>query len=68
VCSLLMLRCPPAVGFALNNCSEFQDVAITAAKAALLVVILDALRVSKNASWFEDVRRMRLLLAPASSA
>ena len=44
----------PAVGYALNNVSEFQDVAITAAKAALLIVILDALRFSKSSSWFEE--------------
>jgi hypothetical protein len=29
-------------------------VAITAAKAAVLIVILDALRVTKNSSWFEE--------------
>jgi hypothetical protein len=42
------------VGYALNNASEWRDVAITAAKAALLIVILDALRLTKNASWFEE--------------
>ncbi len=42
------------VGYALNNASEWQDVAITACKAALLIVILDALRLTKNASWFEE--------------
>jgi hypothetical protein len=41
------------VGYALNNASEWQDVAITACKAALLIVLLDALRLTKNASWFE---------------
>jgi hypothetical protein len=42
------------VGYALNNASEWQDVAITACKAAVLIVILDALRFTKNASWFEE--------------
>jgi hypothetical protein len=42
------------VGYALNNASEWQDVAITACKAALLIVILDALRLTRNASWFEE--------------
>jgi hypothetical protein len=42
------------VGYALNNASEWQDVAITACKAALLIVILDAMRLTKNASWFEE--------------
>ena len=34
--------------------SEWQDVAITACKAALLIAILDALRLSKNSTWFEE--------------
>ena len=34
--------------------SEWQDVCITACKAALLIFILDALRLTKNASWFEE--------------
>ena len=41
------------VGYGLNSASEWQDVAITACKAALLVAILDLLRLSKNSSWFE---------------
>ena len=53
------------VGYALNNVSEFQDVAITAAKAALLIVILDALRVSRNSTWFEEcVASASILLRP----
>jgi hypothetical protein len=44
------------VGYALNNASEWQDVAVTAFKAALLIVILDALRLTKNSSWFEGTR------------
>jgi hypothetical protein len=42
------------IGYGMNSATEWQDVAITAAKAALLIVILDALRVSKNSSWFEE--------------
>jgi hypothetical protein len=30
-------------------------VLITAAKVALLIVILDALRFSRNTTWFEEV-------------
>ena len=42
------------VGYALNSASEWQDVFVTAGKAALLVAILDALRLSKNSAWFEE--------------
>jgi hypothetical protein len=42
------------VGYALNSAAEWQDVAITAAKAALLVVLLDAMRITKDSSWFEE--------------
>ena len=42
------------VGYALNNASEWQDVFQTAAKAAVLLVILDMLRLTKNATWFEE--------------
>lgn len=42
------------IGYGLNNASEWQDVAVTAFKAALLIVVLDALRLTKNASWFEE--------------
>jgi hypothetical protein len=48
------------VGYALNSASEWQDVAITAAKAALLIVILDAMRVTKDSSWFEEHGALRL--------
>ena len=41
------------VGYGLNSASEWQDVAITACKAALLIAILDLLRLSKNSTWFE---------------
>ena len=42
------------IGYGLNNASEWQDVAVTAFKAALLIVVLDALRLTKNSSWFEE--------------
>ena len=42
------------IGYGMNSATEWQDVAITAVKAALLIVILDALRVTKNSSWFEE--------------
>ena len=42
-----------SVGYAMNNCTEWQEVFKTAAKAALLIVILDALRVTRNSDWFE---------------
>ena len=38
----------------LLQASEWQDVAITAFKAALLIVVLNALRLTKNQSWFEE--------------
>lgn len=38
----------------MNNASEWQEVAKTAAKTALILVILDLLRLSKNGSWFEE--------------
>jgi len=37
----------------MNNASEWQEVAKTAAKTALILVILDLLRLTKNGSWFE---------------
>ena len=42
------------IGYALDNASEWQDVALTALKVALLMVVLDALRLTKNAAWFEE--------------
>ena len=42
------------IGYALDNASEWQEVFKTAAKTALILVILDLLRLSKNASWFEE--------------
>ena len=41
------------VGYALNNASEWQEVFKTAAKTAVILVILDLLRVTKDAPWFE---------------
>lgn len=43
-----------SVSCAMNNVSEWQDVATTAFKAALLIVVLDALRLTRNSSWFEE--------------
>jgi hypothetical protein len=37
----------------LPQASEWQDVLQTAAQAALLVVVMDALRLSRNSTWFE---------------
>ena len=42
------------VGYAINNASEWQDVAKTAVQAALVLVVLDFLRLTKNSSWFEE--------------
>ena len=42
------------IGYALDNASEWQEVAKTAAKAALILVILDMLRITKNRPWFEE--------------
>ena len=42
------------VGYSLNNASEWQEVFKTAAKTALILVILDILRVTKDAPWFEE--------------
>jgi hypothetical protein len=42
------------VGYALNNASEWQEVFKTAAKTAVFLVILDLLRVTKDAPWFEE--------------
>ena len=40
----------------MDNATEWQEVFKTAAKTALVLVILDLMRLNKNASWFE-VRR-----------
>jgi hypothetical protein len=42
------------IGYALENVSEWQDVALTACKIAVLMVILDLLRLTRNATWFEE--------------
>jgi hypothetical protein len=38
----------------MDNATEWQEVFKTAAKTALVLVVLDLLRLSKNASWFEE--------------
>ena len=42
------------VSYALDNCSEWQDVAIEACKVALILVVLDLLRFTKDRPWFEE--------------
>ena len=41
------------VGYGLNSASEWQEVFKTAAKTAVILVILDMLRVTKDVPWFE---------------
>ena len=41
------------VSYALDNCTEWQDVAIEACKVAVILVILDLLRFTKDLPWFE---------------
>ena len=42
------------IGYGMDNATEWQEVLKTAAKTALILVILDLLRLTKNASWFEE--------------
>jgi hypothetical protein len=42
------------IGYALNSASEWQEVAKTAAQAALLIVLLDLLRITRNGDWFSE--------------
>jgi hypothetical protein len=42
------------IGFALDNVSEWRDVLLTAVQTALVVVVLDALRWTTSAKWFEQ--------------
>ena len=42
------------VGYAMDNASEWQDVCTTAVKTALILVILDLLRITKDRPWFEE--------------
>ena len=44
---------PPAAP-AMDNASEWRDIFTEAAKVSLILVILDLLRVSRDASWFEE--------------
>jgi hypothetical protein len=64
------------VGYAMDNASEWQDVCATAVKTALILVVLDLLRITKDRPWFEEhsaLRRIRsrcctcgfVLLTPA---
>ena len=41
------------IGYGMNNASEWQEVAKTALKTAVILVILDVLRVTRNSTWFE---------------
>jgi hypothetical protein len=43
-----------ATRYALNNASEWQDVAITAVQTAVVLVLLDLLRITRNAPWLEE--------------
>ena len=45
------------VSYALDNCTEWQDVLIEACKVALILVILDLLRFTKDRPWFEARER-----------
>ena len=42
------------IGYALDNASEWREVCIEALKTAVILVVLDALRFTKNADWFEE--------------
>ena len=48
------------IGYALDNASEWQEVAKTAAKAALILVILDMLRITKNRPLVRGAHRLRV--------
>ena len=53
------------IGYGLDNATEWQDVFKTALQTALVLVVLDLVRLSKNASWFEEVRALLLTSQPA---
>ena len=42
------------VGYAMDNASEWKDVCVTAVKTALILVVLDLLRITKDRPWFEE--------------
>lgn len=42
------------VGFGLDQASEWKDIAQTALKVALVMVVLDVLRLSRNNRWLES--------------
>ena len=48
------LRASISPSSGMDNATEWQEVFKTAAKTALILVILDLLRLSKNATWFEE--------------
>ena len=50
----LLIRSCPGIGYGMDNATEWQEVLKTAAKTALILVVLDMLRLSKNADWFEE--------------
>jgi len=74
-CRFLLSTCSDAlglaqtwgVGYSLNNISEWQEVFKTAAKTALVLVVLDLLRVTKDRPWFEVRRVWQRRMHAASS-
>ena len=42
------------IGYGMNSASEWQEVAKTALKTAVVLVVLDLLRVTRNSKWFEE--------------
>ena len=53
------------VGYGLKSASEWQEVFKTAAKTAVILVILDMLRVTKDVPWFE-ARQLHSIASDAS--
>lgn len=41
------------LGFALDNVTQFKDVAVSSLKAAIIIVILEELHLIANRTWFE---------------
>ena len=42
------------IGYGMDNATEWQEVFKTALQTALVLVVLDMFRLSKNSSWFEE--------------
>ena len=42
------------MGYGLDNATEWQEVFKTAAKTAVVLVVLDILRLTRNSKWFEE--------------